>query len=190
MGHCHRITDASIVPITRSCPLLIEIDLSHDPQITDASLYSIWLHLSHLRELKIVGNGDLTSAGFPNLAELAEEIENETGTSIEQNRTDLPWYALLNGRRIVPRATTFEHLRTVDLMSCASLDDEAVDNLVWNAPKIRHLVLAKCPELTDRSLESIARLGRHLHHLHLGHAARWVGRTRSGRITGGKTGER
>jgi F-box and leucine-rich repeat protein GRR1 len=157
------------VPITRACPLLIEMDLSHDPQITDASLYSVFLHLSHLRELRLVGNGDITARGIPNLAELAEDIEDDHTS--KTNAHNFPWYTLLNGHRIMPRSTTFEHLRIVDLMSCAKLDDEAVDNLIWNAPKIRHLVLAKCPLLTDRSLESIARSGRHLHHLHLGHAA-------------------
>ena len=159
------------MPITRSCPLLIEIDLSHDPQITDASLYSVFLHLSHLRELRLVGNSDITARGIPNLAELADDIDDDPKADEVGSNTHFPWYTVLSGHRIMPRSTTFEHLRIADLMSCSKLDDEAVDNLVWNAPKIRHLVLAKCPLLTDRSLESIARLGRHLHHLHLGHAA-------------------
>lgn len=68
----------------------------------------------------------------------------------------------------------FEHLRILDLTSCAQITDQAVDAIISNAPKIRSLVLAKCIALTDDSLASICRLGRSLHQLHMGHVAKWV----------------
>lgn len=68
-----------------------------------------------------------------------------------------------------PVTTTFEYLRVVDMTGCPELGDKAVDNLVTNAPKLRQLTLSKCPALTDKSLESIGKLGKHLHNLHLGH---------------------
>ena len=165
MGNCHRITDASIVPITRACPLIIEYDLSTVPQITNASLYSIFLHSSHVRELKIVGNTDVSDQGIPNLADMLDD-EDETDAK------DLPWYARLDNQRILPSVATLDHLRVVDLMGCTGINDMAVDNLISNAPKLRHLSLAKCPLISDMALESIARLGKSLHHLHLGHAVR------------------
>jgi len=162
VGACHRITDASIVPITRACPLIIEYDLSSVPQVTNASLYSIFLHSSHVRELKLVNNTDINDTGIPNLADLLDDDD----TDVE----GLPWYAKLNNQRISPTAATLDHLRVVDLMGCSGINDLAVDNLVSNAPKLRHLSLAKCPLITDAALESIARLGKSLHHLHMGHA--------------------
>jgi F-box and leucine-rich repeat protein GRR1 len=145
--------------------LIIEYDISSVPQITNASLYSIFLHSSHLRELKCVNNANINDKGIPDLAELLDE---DDGTDVE----DLPWYAKLENQRILPTAATFDYLRIVDFMGCSEINDLAIDNLVRNAPKLRHLSLAKCPLITDMALESIARLGRSLHHLHLGHAAR------------------
>jgi F-box and leucine-rich repeat protein GRR1 len=49
------------------------------------------------------------------------------------------------------------------------MDDEGVDMIIKNAPKLRNLTLAKCGGLTDKSLDSVGRLGKHLHYLHLGH---------------------
>ncbi|CED84083.1 Leucine rich repeat proteins, some proteins contain F-box [Phaffia rhodozyma] len=66
----------------------------------------------------------------------------------------------------------FDHLRVLDLTSCASITDAAVDAIVTNAPMLRSLVLAKCPELTDQSLFSICTLGRSLHQLHMAHCFR------------------
>lgn len=166
VGNCHRITDASIVPITRACPLIIEYDISSVPQITNASLYSIFLHSSHLRELKLVNNANINDQGIPDLGELLDDDEDDADTN------DLPWYAKLENQRILPTAATFDHLRVVDFMGCSEINDLAIDNLVRNAPKLRHLGLAKCPLISDMALDSIARLGKSLHHLHLGHAAR------------------
>ena len=163
---CHRVTDASIVRLSQNCPLIIDYDLSFVPQITNASLYSIFLHSSHLRELHLVGNGNIDDGGIPNLREL---IDDQSRSTTPEDPLQIPWYASLDSARIAPRAETFEFLRVVDLTSCQMMTDLGVANLVANAPKIRHLTLAKCPLLTDAALESIARLGKHLHHLHLGH---------------------
>ena len=62
-----------------------------------------------------------------------------------------------------------EHLRILDLTSCARLTDRAVDKIITAAPRLRNLVLAKCTNITDAAAFSIARLGRNLHFLHLGH---------------------
>lgn len=68
-----------------------------------------------------------------------------------------------------PLAPTFDVLRMVDFTSCTELDDAALHNLVRSAPKLRKVTLAKCSKLTDRGMEAVARLGKQLHHLHLGH---------------------
>ena len=39
------------------------------------------------------------------------------------------------------------------------------------SPRLRNLVLAKCKEITDRSVLAITKLGKNLHYIHLGHCA-------------------
>jgi len=56
------------------------------------------------------------------------------------------------------------------LGAARKITDDAVEGIVSNASKIRNLVLAKCVGLTDAAVESICKLGRNLHYLHLGHA--------------------
>ncbi|KAG1751930.1 hypothetical protein EDD22DRAFT_1001947 [Suillus occidentalis] len=58
-------------------------------------------------------------------------------------------------------------------MRCTLITDEleAVDGIISHAPKIRNLVLSKCIQLTDRTVENICVPSKHLHYLHLGHAA-------------------
>lgn len=71
----------------------------------------------------------------------------------------------------LPLHLTFETLRIVDLTSCESVRDDAVERLIDSAPRIRNLVLAKCRFITDRSVLAICRLGKNLHYVHLGHCA-------------------
>lgn len=66
-------------------------------------------------------------------------------------------------------AKSFEHLRILDLTSCARLTDAAVQKIIDSAPRLRNLVLAKCRNITDASVFAISRLGKNLHYVHLGH---------------------
>jgi F-box and leucine-rich repeat protein GRR1 len=69
----------------------------------------------------------------------------------------------------LPLGRTYEHLRILDLTSCAELTDRAVEKIVEVAPRLRNLVLAKCRNITDAAVYAIARLGKNLHYVHLGH---------------------
>ena len=57
----------------------------------------------------------------------------------------------------------------LDFTGCSQIGDKAIERLVKLAPRTRDLTLAKCTRLTDDAVEHICKLGRHLHHLHLGH---------------------
>lgn len=69
----------------------------------------------------------------------------------------------------LPPNRNYDHLRTLDLSSCARLTDRAVEKIINVAPRLRNLVLQKCRNLTDASVNAIAGLGKNLHLLHLGH---------------------
>ena len=69
----------------------------------------------------------------------------------------------------LPPGRTYEHLRILDLTSCARLTDRAVEKIIDVAPRLRNLVLAKCRHITDDAVYAISRLGKNLHYVHLGH---------------------
>lgn len=69
----------------------------------------------------------------------------------------------------LPSTAKYEHLRILDLTSCARLTDAAVEKIITVAPRLRNVVFAKCRLLTDNAVDSISRLGKNLHYLHLGH---------------------
>ncbi|KAJ7682627.1 hypothetical protein DFH06DRAFT_1161689, partial [Mycena polygramma] len=148
-----------------SCPLLLEIDLNHCKLITDISIRDIWTHSSHMREMRLSHCPELTDAGFPapiKSDSTGADAPNPFPSTAPTAPDDLPPLLLSN---------SFEHLRMLDLTACSLVTDDAVDGIIAHAPRIRNLVLSKCGLLTDRSL------GRYLHYLHLGHAAKITDRS-------------
>ena len=186
VSKCIRVTDASLVSVIAACPLLIEIDLSHIPLVTDASVHAIFLHLGQLRELKLAGNASITGEGIPNLAELhalargdpeytpspATAAVATASASEAGSRAYTGWFTSYPELRSAPSTRSFDFLRVVDLSGCTSLTDAAVDHLTLNARKIRSLNLGKCSALTNASLVSIGRLSFYLHQLHLSHISK------------------
>lgn len=69
----------------------------------------------------------------------------------------------------LPLYKSYEHLRILDMTSCALLTDVAVQRIIEVAPRLRNVVFAKCRNLTDVAVDAISRLGKNLHYLHLGH---------------------
>ncbi|CRK32977.1 hypothetical protein BN1708_019176, partial [Verticillium longisporum] len=58
----------------------------------------------------------------------------------------------------LPLGKTYDHLRILDLTSCARLTDAAVSKIIEAAPRLRNLVLAKCRNITDVAVHAIAKL--------------------------------
>jgi F-box and leucine-rich repeat protein GRR1 len=197
LAGCHRITDDSLIPLVRSCPVMLELDIASVPQLRSTSIYGMWLNTIHLRELKMGKNLNINSDAFPDLPFLYGEMTDDLVDS-----SNPAWVSYLerqagdaeSGRRnrastvdsyidrsrdtgtpridinhLRPLAPTFDLLRVIDLTGCTELNDLALVNLVNSAPKLRNLTLAKCGKLTDVAMEAIAKLGKQLHYLHLGH---------------------
>lgn len=179
--HSGEIAVDGIAAVLRGCPNLLEIDLGGSSNLSDHTMICIWLLGPRLRELSLAGAEMITECGFPVLSELrfdaseAKPPNSPTGTTgshdpasiLEPPAIDYSLFRTVP--RPIPRATSFDRLRTVDLNGCSSLTDKAIDALTWNARQIRQITLSKCGHLTDASLQSLTRLGRHLHHVHLGH---------------------
>lgn len=187
------LTPASVSALVKGCPKLMEINLSGcDLTSWDSAMIDIWLHTTMLRELYFGGARTLSQRGFPILSKLRPMDDDSSGT---RARAPLPHdelptthtprdpssllvppemdYSLFSSvPRAMPQTQSFANLRAVDFQGCISLTDNAIDALAWNARSIRQLTLAKCSLLTDASLLSLCRLGKSLHHLHLGHVER------------------
>lgn len=185
LNGCHRLTDRSIVALARHCPLLLELDLAGVPQLTNDTTISVFLNTRALRELKLNDNKTLSAGAIPDLAAVARMDDS----AVFEHVGAYPWYLVdvpspkamsrtssrppgLDATRLRPVTITFDQLRVADLTSCTGLTDQDVDHLVRNAPQLRTLTLAKCSNLTDFAVESISRLGKFLHYLHLGHVNR------------------
>ncbi|KAI5117872.1 hypothetical protein M0805_006574 [Coniferiporia weirii] len=165
LSNVKHITDKAVSALARKCPLLLEIDLHGCPKVTDAAVRDLWTHLTHLRDFRLAQCADLTDLAFPANPETV--IDTQLGVQPFPNQMPGPSDGLPPLR--LPRLC--EHLRMLDLTSCALITDDAVAGIIANAPKIRNLYLAKCSQLTDAAVESICKLGKHLHYLHLGHAS-------------------
>jgi F-box and leucine-rich repeat protein GRR1 len=162
-----------MVPLARSTPLIIEMNISKCGQLTNASIYNILLHSPYLRELIVHGNINITDQAFPNIPELYELEDYELVTEAKSAPAFATTASLTPPEQIPkmlrPTMERLDMLREVDLTSCTSVNDKAIANLVDSAPRLRVLTVAKCPEITDVGLASIGKLGKSLHHLHLGH---------------------
>lgn len=169
--------------LTRGCPLLMEFALARMPQLSNDTTTAIFFNLRALRDLRMPDN-ELISA-IPHLFSFAWLNETQVLKAVGA----YPWYLTgtprpkamarqcprppnLDMALVRPVTTSFDHLRVVDFNSCKGLNDQAVDNLIDNARQLRSITLTKCVKLTDATVESITKLGKHLHHLHLGHVSR------------------
>lgn len=118
----------------------------------------------------------------PNILEIdlhmCKNIGNEPVTALLTKGQTLRELRLANCELIndnaflsLPLKKTYEHLRILDLTSCARLTDQAVEKIIDVAPRLRNLVFAKCRNLTDFAVLAISKLGKNLHYLHLGHCS-------------------
>lgn len=176
------MTDLAVVTLARSCPLLLELDLSGVPQLSNDSTVAVCLNAKHLRELRVTNNDNLSTGAVPDLVYVSRLGDEQLFDVLRP----YPWYlagvpspkaeALSSSRPpnvsaslLRPITLSLDQLRLVDFTNCPDLDDLAIESLVNNAPQLRTLTLAKCKRLSDLAVESITRLGKHLHYLHLGH---------------------
>ena len=156
------VTDAPVSALAKACPLLLEIDLNNCKRITDISVRDLWTYSTHMREMRLSQCTELTDAAFP------APLRND---NLPRTNNPFPLPRLTEELSPLVLSRPLDHLRMLDLTSCALITDDAVDGIISHAPKIRNLVLSKCTQLTDRTVENVCLLGKHLHYLHLGHAA-------------------
>lgn len=195
---CDNVDDEALLSLTENCPALLEVDLIHCPKISDGSVREIWTKSYQMRELRLAHCTELTDNAFPSargttgvpMLGTSHSVSSRPGTgfgvdSAPGSRGASPGtQALMDGGRRdadltrslsipteIGQSRLFDHLRILDLTSCTSISDDAVEGIIANVPRLKNLALTKCTRLTDESLYSIAKLGKNLHYLHLGHVS-------------------
>lgn len=186
------LTDDAIISLALSCPLLLEVDLYACTSITDRTLWALFRNSSHLRELSLNNCTQVTGDGFPQrdgkllyikgaedpallgLKPLNNKLVNLPSKILDAhgNFSSLSDPSLSKSNTTPLGSRIFDHVRYLDLTGMVNLNDVAMAGIVATMPHIRNLVLAKCSNLTDESVMSICKLGKHIHFLHLGHVSK------------------
>lgn len=181
------ITDASIRTIAENCRRLQGLNISGCRLVTNESMILLAENCRFIKRLKLNECAQLQdnavmafAENCPNILEIdlhqCHLIQNEPITALIAQGQALRELRLAGCELIddsaflsLPAQRQYEHLRILDLTSCARLTDAAVQKIIDVAPRLRNLVLAKCRNITDIAVHAISRLGKNLHYLHLGH---------------------
>ncbi|KAL2875654.1 SCF ubiquitin ligase complex subunit [Colletotrichum sp. CLE4] len=181
------ITDVSILTIAEHCKRLQGLNISGCRLITNDSMMQLAENCRFIKRLKLNDCAQLQDNAIlafaencPNILEIdlhqCAQIGNEPITALIAKGQSLRELRLAGCELIddsafltLPPAKTYDHLRILDLTSCARLTDQSVQKIIDSAPRLRNLVLAKCRNITDVAVNAISKLGKNLHYLHLGH---------------------
>ncbi|KAJ2904416.1 putative scf e3 ubiquitin ligase complex f-box protein grra [Zalerion maritima] len=183
------VTEATIYALAQSCRKIQGLNVSSCKEISNPSMVALANNCKYLKRLKL---NDCNKMEDATVMAFATNCRNILEIDLQKcvNITNEPVTALLSqGKALrelrlvgcelledpaflnLPPLRTYEHLRILDLTSCALLTDRAVEKIIEVAPRLRNLVLAKCRNITDQSVYAISKLGRNLHYVHLGHCS-------------------
>ncbi|KAF8854910.1 SCF E3 ubiquitin ligase complex F-box protein-like protein grrA [Acephala macrosclerotiorum] len=182
-----QITEASMYTLADNCKRLQGLNISNCTRISNQSMIAVAENCKYIKRLKLNDCDQLEDVAImafanncPNILEIdlhqCKSIGNGPVHALLSNGQTLRELRLANCELIsdeafltLPPTKKYEHLRILDLTSCARLTDRAVERIIEVASRLRNLVFAKCRNLTDVAVNEISKLGKNLHYLHLGH---------------------
>ncbi|RFU25297.1 hypothetical protein B7463_g11036, partial [Scytalidium lignicola] len=183
----NQITEASMYALAEHCRRLQGLNISSCKKISNESLIRVAESCRYIKRLKLNDCDQLEDVAViafaencPNILEIdlhqCRQIGNDPINALLTHGQSLRELRLANCELIsdmaflsLPPGRIYEHLRILDMTSCARLTDRAVERIIEVAPRLRNLVFAKCRNLTDVAVNAISKLGKNLHYLHLGH---------------------
>ncbi|ETS62482.1 hypothetical protein PaG_03106 [Moesziomyces aphidis] len=174
--HCPKVSDRSMREVWMRSFQMRELRLSHCTELTDNAFPSArgttgvpMLGTSHSAGSR---SAMVASAYAPDSAPTSRGVspgaDGRRGDAGLTRTLTAPSMSIAGD---LAHGRLFDHLRILDLTSCLSISDDAVEGIVANVPRLKNLALTKCTRLTDEALYSIAKLGKNLHYLHLGHVS-------------------
>ncbi|PWY76326.1 hypothetical protein BO70DRAFT_388646 [Aspergillus heteromorphus CBS 117.55] len=160
---CVNMTDESLITVSRNCRQIKRLKLNGVSQVTDKAIMSFAINCPAILEIDLHDCKHVTN---PSVTALMATLQNLRELRLA-HCTEIDDTAFLQ----LPRHLSMDSLRILDLTSCESVRDDAVERIVASAPRLRNLVLAKCRFITDRAVWAICKLGKNLHYVHLGHCS-------------------
>lgn len=166
LKYCEKVTDAALITVAIACPLLLEVDLVGCRLITNATLWMLWKHSSHLRELSLSGCTEISDGGFPNasncnigadgishpiLEEYQDDSDNKTGPSSVNGNGYHPYNNYNTSNDVVPHQLDSS---AYDFISSLT-SHRRLEESVMHFDHIRFLDLTSLAKLTDASLDGI-----------------------------------
>lgn len=171
------MTDRTLWALFRNSSHLRELSLSNCNQITGDGFPQ-----KNGKAIYIKGADDPALQGLKPLNQklvnfLSSSKSQDSTTTTTRSSSTPQSMANLSSLLLPPNTTIlspkiFDHVRYLDLTGMINLNDIAMAGIVATMPNVRNVVLAKCSNLTDESVFSICRLGKHIHFLHLGHVSK------------------
>ncbi|KAF7301819.1 Carbohydrate esterase family 9 protein [Mycena indigotica] len=164
------LTDASITALAKTCSRLSVLELCDLPLLSAHSVRDIFTYSRKLRTLRLARCPLLTDKAFPAISASRSTTPVTTSSGYDKPLPPRPtsWFDELPP--LILRHTA-DNLRVVDLSFVTGITDAAIDGLVSHAPRIQNLRLTGCKQLSDKTLESISKLGDHLDVLLLAHVS-------------------
>lgn len=170
---CHLVTDAGVIALAAACRSLRAIRLAYLRSITEASLHALANYCSELSSMHLAHCSNISdNAALRILTHLPHLNDVRLSHCHELGDAAFPSAPSMKPRLQSPHRPQLQHrlyeLRILDLSHCPRVTDDAISRIIDHAPRLCWLMLARCSQLTNKSLESVSVLGSHLHYLHLG----------------------
>ncbi|KAJ7068445.1 hypothetical protein C8F01DRAFT_1050621 [Mycena amicta] len=164
------LTDPSITALAKTCSRLSVLELCDLPLLSALSVRDIFTYSRKLRSLRLARCPLLTDKAFPAVSASRSTTPVTLHSAYDKPLPPRPTSWLDELPPLILRHTA-DNLRIVDLSFVNGITDAAIDGLVSHAPRIQDLRLSGCKQLSDRTLESICKLGDHLDVLLLAHVS-------------------
>lgn len=143
-----RLPDVDIVRAVTMLPSLRALHLYRTTHITDPGLSAILLRCTHLRELRVPANHQITSAGIHPLPKCASLQSIDFG------------YCRNFGDDVAHLFRAMPNLKLLNV-ACWSITDNFI-SVVCQNPGLIHLDVSACPFLTERTCDLVAEYAKQL----------------------------
>ena len=148
LAQCFRLTDEAFLqlPVEHTYESLRILDLTDCNELQDAGLTKIVHAAPRLRNLVLAKCRNITDRGVSAITKLGKNL----------HFLHLGHCANITDVGVTQLVRNCNRIRYIDFSCCARLTDDSVA-LLANLPKLKRIGLVKCNEVTDSSIQALAR---------------------------------
>ncbi len=155
LDNCKNLDDEKMLAIAPFCKNLSRLSLRNCLQISSKALHQFFQE-----------TGEIDRLDLSHCLQLDEGLEQLFDKPTRLHRLYLDGLLQIDGAKIAALTKNTPSLQRLSLHDTKGCDDGAFEKIVQNCPQLRHLKI-DASDITDKSLESLARHTPHLVGLHL-----------------------